>query len=112
MVLIVLLRSLSLNKALSALLTLIVLLHGTLLAPQLVMGPECNAFEGIASSSHRDFTWGKDHRWSAKAVTKQVMADGGKLMFRGIMNGVLWPCMTPFIVAEIAFRALSAEDSY
>ena len=106
MVLIVLLRSLSLNRAFSALLTLMVLLHGTLLAPQLVMGPECNAFEGIASSAHRDFTWEKDHRWSAKAVTKQVMADGGKLMFRGIMNGVLWLCMTPFIVAKIAFRAL------
>ena len=49
------LRSLSLNRAFSALLTLMVLLHGTLLAPQLVMGPECNAFEGIASSAHRDF---------------------------------------------------------
>ena len=32
------LRSLSLNRAFSALLTLMVLLHGTLLAPQLVAG--------------------------------------------------------------------------
>ena len=72
------LRSLSLNSALSVLLTLMVFLHGTLLAPQLVMGPECNAFEGIASSAHRDFTWEKDHRWSVKAVTKQVMAEGGE----------------------------------
>ena len=77
MVLIVLLRSPSLNISFSALITLMVLLHGTLLAPQLVMAPECNAFEGNASSAHRDFTLGKDHRWSAKAVTKQVMAGGG-----------------------------------
>ena len=83
-----------------------VLLHGTLLAPQLVMGPGCNAFEGIASSARRDFTWEKDHRWSVKVVARHVMADGEKAMFRGIMNGVLWLCMTPFIVAKIAFRAL------
>ena len=106
MVLIDLLRSLSLNRAFSALPTLMALLHGTLLAPQLVAGPECNAFEGIASSAHRGFTWEKDHRWSVKAVTKQVMADGGKPMFRFVMNGVLWLCTTPFIVAKMAFRAL------
>ena len=56
MVLIVLLRSLSLNRAFSALLTLMVLLHGTLLAPQLTAALRRKIIQEKATSEQQECT--------------------------------------------------------
>ena len=98
--------SLSCNSALSVLLTLGVSLYGTILAPQLVMGPGCNAFEGIASSAYRDFTWEKEPKRSVKAAMLRVTVKARSMVCEAMVNGLIWLLETLYRVAKIAFRAL------
>ena len=95
-----------LRITLTVLLTLCVFLHGTLLAPQLVMGPECNAFEGIASSGFREFSWEKEPTKKAQAALKRVAAKARSMMLTTMFYGLIWLPMAPFKVAKIALTML------
>ena len=91
-----------------ALLALCVFSHGTLLAPQVVMGPEDNAFEGIASSGFRVFCVEKKPKRSVMASMIKHSAEMRRELLRGALNGSIWALGAPVRLTKSALRVLTS----
>ena len=91
-----------------ALLALCVFTHGTLLAPQVVMGPECNAFEGIASSGFRAFCVERKPKRSVQAAMIKHAAEARRELLRGALNGSIWVLGAPVRLTKSALRVLTS----
>jgi hypothetical protein len=91
-----------------ALLALCVFSHGTLLAPQVVMGPEGNAFEGIASSGFRAFCVERKPKRSVMASMIKHSAEMRRELLRGALNGSIWALGAPVRLTKSALRVLTS----
>ena len=95
-------------QTLGVLLTLNVFLYGTILAPQQVMGPECNAFEGIASSGFRAISTEKQPKRSVQAAMLQTAVEVKRRALVAALDGLIWLLGAPWRPTKSAIRVLTA----
>ena len=95
-------------QTLRVLLTLNVFLHGTILAPQVVMGPECNAFEGIASSGFRAISMEKQPKRSVQAAMLRTAVEVKRRTLMAALDGLIWLLGAPWRLTKSTIRVLTA----
>ena len=72
------------------------------------MGPECNAFEGIASSGFRAFCVERKPKRSVQAAMIKHAAEARRELLRGALNGSIWVLGAPVRLTKSALRVLTS----